>query len=158
MARNKLFLFAIFTGILLFPAFMQAQKQYVFHLSIDKIYLDGDSLVFKTPKILTLRAAAKTDTIEVGKPGGVAVALVADVRKVMRGKQTVTQIGYAFFKKVNNRWQIIRHFGYTDRYNLLAPPPGFGSKTSKLRPREEYHCEYGVPTQFAAWFRMDVYY
>ncbi|MGL5890093.1 MAG: hypothetical protein ACRC3B_09420 [Bacteroidia bacterium] len=147
--------------MLLFPAFMNAQKQYIFHLSIDKIYLDGDSLVFKTPKILTLRAktgGTKTDTVEVGKPGGVAVALVADVRKVMRGKQTVTQIGYAFFKKQNNRWQIIRHFGYTDRYNLLAPPPGFDKKAAKLRPREEYHCEFGVPIQFAAWFRMDVYY
>lgn len=148
----------VFLGLaLLFPLVSFAQKQYTFHLSIDKLYLDGDSLVFKTPKILTIKATSKTDTLEVGKVGGVPVALVAEVRKAMRGKQTITQIGYAFFKKVNNRWQLIRHFGYTDRYNLLAPPPGFATKSAKLRPREEYHCEFGVPIQFAAWFRMDVY-
>lgn len=148
------------TGILflLLAAQAVAQKQYTIHLSFDKIYLDGDSVVFRTPKILTLRTAARTDTIEVAKLRNTPIAFVADVRKVMRGKQTVTQIGYAFFKKLNGRWQLIRHFGYTDRYSLLAPPPGFEQKSAKLKPREEYHCEYGVPIQFAAWFRMDVYW
>ncbi|MCA6363140.1 MAG: hypothetical protein IM638_08880 [Bacteroidetes bacterium] len=156
--HNRFRFFATGILLLLLSAQAVAQKQYTIHLSFDKIYLDGDSVVFRAPKILTLRTAARTDTLEVAKLRNTPLAFVADVRKVMRGKQSVTQIGYAFFKKVNGRWQLIRHFGYTDRYSLLAPPPGFAQKSAKLKPREEYHCEYGVPVQFAAWFRMDVYW
>lgn len=135
-----------------------AQKQYTLHLSVDKLLLNGDSVLFRTPKIITLKTSGRSDTLEVGKPGGIPIAIVVDIRKVMRGKQTVTQIGYAFFQKKGTRWQAIRHFGYTDRYSLLAPPPDFAKKAAKLKPREEYHCEYGVPIQFAAWFRMDIYF
>lgn len=156
--RNRSRFFAIGFLLLLIPAWAVAQKQYTLHLSIDKVYLDGDSVVFRSPKILTLRTSGRTDTLEVAKLRNTPIAFVADVRKIMRGKQAVTQIGYAFFKKQNGRWQLIRHFGYTDRYSLLAPPPGFAQKSAKLKPREEYHCEYGVPIQFAAWFRMDVYW
>ncbi|MCU0432321.1 MAG: hypothetical protein MUC87_02570 [Bacteroidia bacterium] len=154
----RVLFFVLINFVLLFPAQALAQKQYTIHLSFDKIYLDGDSIVFRTPKNLTLRTSGRSDTIEVTKLRNTPIAFVADVRKIMRGKQAVTQIGYAFFKKINGRWQLIRHFGYTDRYSLLEPPPGFAQKSAKLKPREEYHCEYGLPIQFAAWFRMDVYW
>jgi hypothetical protein len=143
--------------LLIFPVFLLAQKKYLVHLTMDKIILGTDSMVFKNGKNWLIETTGKADTIEVAKVKSVPVAIVIDIRKVKMGEQIKTQIGYAFLKKVNNKWELIRHFGYTDRYNLLAPRPGFESTAKKKPASEEYHCQLGQPQQFEAWFRMDCY-
>jgi hypothetical protein len=134
-----------------------AQKGYLIHLTIDKIILGNDSVVYKTGKTFVLNTSAKTDTVEIGKPGGIPVAIVVDVRKIKASDKIKTQIGYAYFKKVSGKWELIKHFGYTDRYDLLSPRPGFATSAKKKAAREEYHCMLGQPQQFEAFFRMDVY-
>jgi hypothetical protein len=134
-----------------------AQKSYLVHLTIDKVILGKDSVVFKNGKTFLLETKGRTDTLEVAKVGGVPVAIVVDIRKVMAGSQVKNQVGYAFFKKTGGKWELIRHFGYTDRYDIIAPRPGFEASAKKKPAREEYFCTIGDPVQFYAKFRMDVY-
>lgn len=143
--------------LLFFPFAVNAQQSYLIHLTIDKVKLGNDSVVYKGGKTFLFDVKSKTDTVEVGKPGGVPVAIVVDIRKMKAGEQIRTQIGYAFFKKVNGKWELIRHFGYTDRYELLSPRPGFEASARKKPAREEFHCLLGQPQQFEAFFRMDCY-
>jgi hypothetical protein len=142
---------------LFFGITVSAQKNYLVHLTIDKVQLGKDSVIFKNGKTFLLETGGRTDTVEVAKPGGVPVAIVADIRRIMSGGKMQYQLGYAFFKKVGGRWELIRHFGYTDRNDLLAPRPGFEASAKKKAAREEYSCTLGEPVQFAAVFRMDVY-
>lgn len=147
----------VFFLLLLFPFFTMAQKAYLIHLTIDKVKLGDDSVVYKNGKTFLLEVKDRSDTIEVGKPGGVPVAIMIDIRKIKTGEQIRTQIGYVFFKKLNGKWEQIRHFGYTDRYELPSPKPGFEASAKKKAAREEYHCLLGQPQQFEAFFRMDCY-
>lgn len=143
--------------VLLFPGFIFAQNSYLVHLTIDKVVLGKDSVVYKGGKTFVATIKDRTDTIEVAKLGGVPVAIVIDVRRAMVNKQIRYQLGYAYFKKTGGKWELIRHFGYTDRFELLTPKPGFEASAKKKHANEEYHCEIGLPKWFSADFRMDVY-
>jgi hypothetical protein len=150
---NRLFLL-----LLLFcSTYLSAQKSYLIHLTIDKLVVGKDSIVYKGGKTFLLETTGKTDTIEVGKVKNTPVAMVIDIRKIMVSGNLNYQLGYAFFKKVNGKWELIRHFGYTNRIDLLAPRPGFEAGAKKQKAREEFACSIGDPLQFAAAFRMDVY-
>ncbi len=142
---------------LLFTVAAFAQKSYLVHLTIDKVILGKDSVVFKNGKTFLVETKGRTDTLEVAKVKGIPVAIVVDIRKIMSGSQVKNQVGYAFFKKVNGRWELIRHFGYTDRYDIIAPRPGFEASAKKKPAHEEYFATIGNPVQFYAKFRMDVY-
>ncbi len=152
LVKRVVTLFLIFLSAAAF-----AQKTYLVHLTIDKVILGKDSVVFKNGKTFLLETKGRTDTLEVAKVRGVPVAIVVDIRKVMAGSQVKNQVGYAFFKKVSGKWELIRHFGYTDRYDIIAPRPGFEATARKKPAREEYFCTIGDPVQFYAKFRMDVY-
>jgi hypothetical protein len=143
--------------LLLFPALLVAQKSYLVHLTVDKIMLGKDSVVFKGGKTFLVETKDRTDTIEVTKLGGIPVAIVVDIRRTMVNKQIKYQLGYAWFQKIGNKWELIRHFGYTERYELLSPKAGFEASAKKKHANEEYHCEIGLPKWFSADFRMDVY-
>lgn len=147
----------LFLLLLSLPLFTFAQKSYLVHLTIDKVVLGKDSVVYKNGKTFLFEMKDHSDTLEVGKPGGIPVAIVVDVRRVMVNKVMKYQLGYAFFKKIGNKWESIKHFEYTDRNDLLTPKPGFEASAKKKHANEEYHCEIGVPRQFASDFRMDVY-
>ena len=134
-----------------------AQHSYLIHLTIDKVVLGNDSVVFKKGKTFLVETKSHTDTIEVAKVGEVPVAILVDVRKIMEGPLMRYQIGYSWFKKNGNKWELIRNFGYINRNDLVAPKEGF-EKTAKTKTaNEEYHCSIGEPEQFSANFRMDVY-
>ena len=150
--RSRIIFFAIFL-----PAFLFAQKSYLVHLTIDKVSLGDDSVVYKNGKTFLFEITNRSDTIEVAKPGGIPVAIVIDIKKAMERKQMKYEIGYAYFKKINGKWELIRHFGYTERYQLLSPKPGFETTAKKKSATEEYHCMIGQPAEFEAFFRMDVY-
>ncbi|HTL82577.1 MAG TPA: hypothetical protein VL651_12780 [Bacteroidia bacterium] len=138
---------------LLSSVILHAQKGYTINLSIDKIYCNGDSIKFPKGKKFNVTTTDKTDTLEIGKCGMETIGIQVQVRKVKAGDQVRTEIGYAFYKRNGNKWELIYNFGFTDRYALLKYPAN-----GKLPPpKEEYHCEYGVPIQFSASFRMDVY-
>ncbi|HLG03923.1 MAG TPA: hypothetical protein VI731_10040 [Bacteroidia bacterium] len=152
MKRFLVLLAALFLAGSLF-----AQKSFLIHLTIDKVRLGKDSVVFKPGKTFLFETTGKTDTMEVAKVKGVPVAIVIEIRRVFVDKQVNYQLGYAFYKKSADKWELIRHFGYTDRNDLLAPRPGFEKSAKKKPAREEFNCLLGDPVQFAAWFRMDVY-
>lgn len=145
-----LFLFLAFTRV-------HAQQGFVVHLTIDKVFLGNDSLVFKKGKTWVLHTKGKTDTVEIGQVRGTPVALVADVQRVLVNKRVQFKIGYAFFKKVFGRWELIRHFGYVARYDLVQAEKNFESTRGKKTAKEEYSCQWSDPALFAAKFRMDVY-
>ncbi len=137
--------------------FSFAQKSYLIHLTIDKIVLGKDSVVFKKGKTFLVEIKNQSDTIELANAGGVPVAIVVVVRRAKVGEQIKYQIGYSFYKKVDSKWLLIRNFGFIERYELNSPPPGFETKARKKAATEEYHCSIGEPQQFEAIFRMDVY-
>ncbi len=142
---------------LLVSLFSFAQKNYLIHLTIDKIYLGKDSVVFKKGKTFLINTEKRTEKIEIASPGKVPVAIEINIRKMKVGQQIKYQIGYSFFKKIDGNWTLIRDFGYVDRYELNVPPAGLEASGQKKPAHEEYHCQNGVPTQFEAFFRMDVY-
>ncbi|HEU4719291.1 MAG TPA: hypothetical protein VFU15_15710 [Bacteroidia bacterium] len=136
---------------------VQAQKSYLVHLTIDKLFLGSDSVVYPKGKTFVMNITSKSDTVEVGKPGGVPVAILVDIRRIKRGDRIINQVGYAFLQKTGGKWTLIKHFGYTDRYDFPTHKPGFENTARKTQAKDEFHCDYGVPRQFAADFRMDIY-
>ncbi|CAN5877311.1 hypothetical protein BH11BAC7_BH11BAC7_15170 [soil metagenome] len=152
MRRILLFAICILIGGVAF-----AQKSYLIHLTIDKIYLGKDSVVFKNGKTFLVNTEKRTEKIEIGEPGKIPIAIEINIRKMKVGDKIKYQIGYAFFKKTDGNWTLIRDFGYVDRYELNVPPAGLEKAGQKKPAHEEYHCQNGVPTQFEAFFRMDVY-
>ena len=152
MRNFLLLLFFLFVAPALF-----AQKSFVIHLTIDKIFLGNDSLVFKKGKTWALETQNKTDTVEIGKAGTVPVAIVIDVKRILVDKRVQYKIGYAFFKKTNSRWELIRHFGYVSRYDLISVAKDYAAEVNKRPAREEYNCQWSDPALFAASFRMDVF-
>jgi hypothetical protein len=151
----KHFLVVLFSVLLSVGTF--AQKGYLIHLTIDKIYLGKDSVIFPKGKTFLVSTERRTEKIEIATPGKVPVAIEINIRKIKVGEQIKFQIGYAFFKKTDGLWTLIRDFGYVDRYELNAPPAALEKSAQKKPANEEYHCQHGVPTQFEAYFRMDVY-
>ncbi|MDQ3111559.1 MAG: hypothetical protein M3R17_16855 [Bacteroidota bacterium] len=143
--------------LLFFALYSFAQKSYLIHLTIDKIKLGKDSVVFKKGKTFLVNIEKRSEKIEICEPGKIPVAIEINVRRMKVGEQIRYQIGYAFFKKINGNWTLIRDFGYVDRYELNVPPAGLENAGQKKPAHEEYHCQNGVPTQFEAFFRMDVY-
>lgn len=137
------------------PSF--AQQNYLIHLTIDKIYLGKDSVIFKKGKTFLVTTEKRTEKIEIAEPGKIPVAIEINIRKVKSGEQIRFLIGYAFYKKINGNWSLIRDFGYVDRFELNTVPPGLEASGQKKTAHEEYHCQNGSPTQFEAFFRMDVY-
>lgn len=152
MKKQLLFFFLFFA-----TTFLHAQKGFVIHLTMDKIFLGSDSLVFKKGKTWVLHTKSKTDTVEVGSVRGTPVAIVADIQRVMVNKRVQFKIGYAFYKKVFGRWELIRHFGYVSRYDLVQAEKNFETGRGKKAAKEEYNCQWSDPALFAAVFRMDVY-
>jgi hypothetical protein len=142
---------------LFLPFFSFAQKNYLIHLTIDKIVLGKDSVVFKKGKTFLVTTDKRTEKIEIGEPGKIPVAIEINVRKIKVGEKIKYQIGYAFFKKIEGNWTLIRDFGYVDRYELNDVPPGLEKSGQKKNAHDEYHCQNGSPTQFEAFFRLDVY-
>lgn len=145
-----LFLFFAFTRV-------TAQQGFVVHLTIDKVFLGSDSLVFKKGKTWVLHIKSKTDTVEIGQVRGTPVAIIADVQRVLVNKRVQFKIGYAFYKKVFGRWELIRHFGYVARYDLVQAEKNFETGRGKKTAKEEYNCQWSDPALFSAKFRMDVY-
>lgn len=152
MKKGISLLLLVFLTTILF-----AQKNYLVHLTIDKIFLGKDSVVFPKGKTFLVTTERRTEKIEIGSPGKIPVAIEINIRKIKSGDKIKYQIGYTFFKKIDGNWSLIRDFGYTDRYELLEPPPGLESSSQKKPAHEEYHCQNGSPTQFEAFFRLDVY-
>lgn len=146
-----------FLFLLILPVIVSAQKPYLVHLTIDKVKLGNDSVVYPKGKTFLVEMNERSDTIVVGRLGGVEVAILIDIRRMKEGEQVRTKIGYAYFKRVLGKWELIRRFGYIDRYELPEPPPGFAASAKKKPAHEEYHCEIGQPQQFEAFFRMDCY-
>jgi hypothetical protein len=142
---------------ILISTFSFAQKSYMIHLTMDKIYLGKDSLIFTHGLTYLLEIKSSTDTIELGRVGIVPVAMVVDVRRMKVGEQIKYQIAYAFYKRENSKWTLIRKFPYTDRYELNEMSPALQKAGVKKSAHEEYHCSLGEPQNFAAYFRMDVY-
>jgi hypothetical protein len=134
-----------------------AQKGYLVHLTIDKIFLGKDSVIFPKGKTFLVTTEKRTEKIEIATLNKLPVAIEINIRKVKVGTQIKYQVGYAFFKKIDGNWSLIRDFGYVDRYELNAPPAGLEKSAQKKPATEEYHCQHGVPKQFEAYFRMDVY-
>ncbi len=135
----------------------EQKKAYFIRITIDKIRLGNDSVKFKSPKTLYVETSGKTDTVEVATIKGTPVAMIIEVRKYMAGKTIRYQIGYSFFKKENNKWALIKHFGYVDRFSLLKKPDEVKKSKTPKSAREEFFCSIGEPMQFSANFRMDVY-
>src|ERR1044072_5103771 len=152
MKRLTLFSFFLFLSAIVF-----AQRPYYVHLTVDKVILGNDSVVFKKGKTFFVETKTHTDTIEVTKVGGIPVAIVVDVRRAMEGPMMRYQIGYAWFKKIGNKWELIRNFGYINRNDLVTPKAGFETTAKNKAATEEYHCSIGLPEVFEAYFRMDVY-
>jgi hypothetical protein len=149
--------FAAILFFILFSTVSFAQPSYYVHLTIDKVVLGNDSMVFKKGKTFLIETKTHTDTIEVTKVSGIPVAIVVDIRRMMEGPLLKYQIGYAWYKKIGNKWELIRNFGYVSRTDIVTPKTGF-EKTAKTKPAtEEYHCSIGLPEVFEAYFRMDVY-
>jgi hypothetical protein len=134
-----------------------AAQNYLIHLTIDKIYLGKDSVIFKNGKTFLVTTDRTTEKIEVAEPGKIPVAIEIHIRKIKSGDQVKTQIGYSFYKKIDGNWSLIKDFGYIDRFELNAVPPGLEASGQKKSAHEEYHCQNGSPTQFEAFFRMDIY-
>jgi len=149
--RRILFLLLL---VLSAPAFAQ---NYLFHLTVDKISLGSDSVKFPKGKHFVLSTSGASDTLEVGKPGGVPVAMQIKVGRYLVSKKVRYDITYTFFKKENGRWTKIQSYGPVPRYDLLKAPADLEKTGNKKAAREEYSCEWGVPKQFSASFRLDVY-
>ncbi len=151
----KLFATTLFS--IFISGFLFAQRPYYVHLTIDKVVLGNDSVLFKKGKTFFVETKSHTDTIEVAKVGGTPVAIVVDVRKLMEGPLMRYQIGYAWYKKTGTKWELIRNFGYITRPDLVTLKPGFDKTAKTKSATEEFHCSIGQPEQFDADFRMDVY-
>jgi len=142
---------------LFFSTIIFAQKSYLIHITIDKIVLGKDSVVFKKGKTFLVDVKSHTDTIEIVKIGNEPVAMVLDVRRVKEAEKIKYQIGYAFYKKQDSKWILVHKFPYVNRYELSVPIPGLEKVGAKKNAHEEFHCSLGLPQNFEAFFRMDVY-
>ena len=155
MHRKLLLLLFVISGCLL--SAQEQKKPYFIRITLDKVRLGNDSVKFKSPKTLYIETAGKTDTIEVATVKGTPIAMTVEIRKYLSGKTVRYQIGYAFYKKENSKWMLIKNFGFIDRFSLLKKPEEVKKgKTPKLA-HEEFFCSIGEPMQFSAGFRMDVY-
>lgn len=135
----------------------EQKKAYFIRVTMDKLRVGNDSVAFKTPKTFYVETSSKTDTFEVGVVKGTPVAMTVEVQKYLSGKTVRYRIGYAFYKKTNAKWVLIKNFGYVDRFSLLKKPDEITNSQTKKAAREEYYCSIGEPMQFSASFRMDVY-
>ncbi|HTF02961.1 MAG TPA: hypothetical protein VK826_03015 [Bacteroidia bacterium] len=149
-----LLLFAISAGLL---SAQEQKKPYFIRITLDKVRLGNDSVKFKSPKTLYIETAGKTDTIEVATVKGTPIAMTVEIRKYLSGKTVRYQIGYAFYKKENSKWTLIKHFGFIDRFSLLKKPEEVKKGKTPKPAHEEFFCSIGEPMQFSAGFRMDVY-
>lgn len=127
------------------------------HLTMDKIHFGTDSVVFKGGKTFLLEIKSQTDTLEFGRVGVVPIAMLVNVKRMKIGEQIKYEIGYSFFKKENAKWVLIRKFPDTERYELNEMSPALEKAGIKKSAHEEYHCSIGLPQNFEANFRMDVY-
>lgn len=142
---------------LFFSTIIFAQKSYLIHITIDKIVLGKDSVVFKKGKTFLVDVKSHTDSIEIVKIGNEPVAMVLDVRRVKEGEQIKYQIAYAFYKKQDSKWILVHKFPYVNRYELSVPILGLEKVGAKKNAHEEFHCFLGLPQNFEAFFRKDVY-
>ena len=93
--------YAALLVLMLMSGMMFAQKSYLIHLTIDKIILGKDSIVFKKGKTFLINTEKRTEKIEIGAPGKIPVAIEINVRRMKVGEQIKYQIGYSFFKKID---------------------------------------------------------
>jgi hypothetical protein len=140
-----------------FRAFAQETKPYFIRITVEKIRLGNDSLKFQKPKTLYVTTTGKPDTTEITTIKGTRIAIVTEVRKIMVGKTVRYQIGYSWHKRKGSKWELIRHFGYVDRYSLLNKPDEVKNSKSMKPAREQFYCSIGEPMVFSCSFRMDVY-
>jgi hypothetical protein len=140
-----------------FRAFAQETKPYFIRITVEKIRLGNDSLKFQKPKTLYVTTTGKPDTTEITTIKGTRIAIVTEVRKIMVGKTVRYQIGYSWHKRNGSKWELIRHFGYVDRYSLLNKPDEVKNSKSMKPAREQFYCSIGEPMVFSCSFRMDVY-
>lgn len=140
-----------------FQAAAQDKKPYFIRITMDKIRLGSDSVQFKSPKTIYVETSGKTDTIEVGSVKGTPVAIVVEIRKFYSGKNVRYQIGYVFYKRENDKWNLIKNFGYVNRFSILKKPEEIKKSKTPKAAHEEFYCSIGEPMQFSASFKMDVY-
>jgi hypothetical protein len=133
------------------------KSPYTIHLTMDKIIVGKDSVVFKGTKNLVIATDGKSDTLRIATVGGKTIGICVNVSKVMNNKKVIYPISYTFLERQNNRWVVLKKFQGAQRYELLQCPEGLGKTKQRKYANEEYHCYFGEPQQFAAWFRMDVY-
>jgi hypothetical protein len=136
--------------------FAQAQG-YWLHLTVDKVQLGSDSVLYKKGKTQLLSITGRSDTIEVATIKSTPVAVVFTVSKRHTYDRDRYTINYSFFKKELGKWVLIKSFTGSDRYDLNKPEAGFEKSALKKSAREEYTCSYGYPATFSAKFRLDVY-
>lgn len=133
------------------------KRPYTIHLTMDKIIVGKDSVLFKGSKNMVLDTDGKSDTISLTTVGGKTIGMCVHITKVMQNNKVVYPISYTFFEKQNKKWVVLKKFQGAQRYQLLERPEGLGKTKLRKYANEEYHCYFGEPQQFAAWFRMDVY-
>lgn len=133
------------------------KKAYFIRITMDKLRLGNDSVKFASPKTFYVETSSKTDTTEVGAVKGVPVGMTVEVQKYFVGKTIRYRIGYVFYKRENEKWVLIKNFGFVDRFSLLKKPDEVKNSKSKKAAHEEFYCSIGEPMQFSASFRMDVY-
>lgn len=133
------------------------KKPYFVRITMDKLRLGNDSVMFRSPKTIYTEMNAKSDTIEVGAVKATKIGMTVEVQKFFAGKTVRYRIGYVFYKRENNKWVLIKNFGWTDRFSLLKKPDEVKNSKAKKPAHEEFFCSIGEPMQFSASFRMDVY-
>lgn len=135
----------------------EQKKPYFIRITMDKLRLGSDSVSFKSPKTQYIESDPKSDTIEVGTVKTTPIAMTVEIQKFFVGKTIRYRFSYTFYKKENNKWAVIKNFGWIDRFSLLKKPDEVKNSKSKKPAREEFFCSIGEPMQFSASFRMDVY-
>lgn len=153
---KRILLFSLLFSATLLTA-QEQKKPYFIRISIEKLKLGNDSMKFRSPKTFYLESGQKSDTIEVGALKNDRIGMCVEVQKYFQGKTVRYRFAYSFFRKENNKWVLIKNFGWIDRFSLLKKPDEIKNTKSKVVAKEEYYCSIGEPMQFSATFKMDVY-
>lgn len=135
----------------------EQKKPYFIRISIEKLKLKNDSMKYRSPKTFYLESGQKSDTIEVGALKNDRIGMSVEVQKYFQGKTVRYRFAYSFFRKVNSKWELIKTFGWIDRFSILKKPDEIRNSKSKVAAKEEYFCSGGEPLLFSATFKMDVY-
>lgn len=132
------------------------KKPYFIRLTIDALRLGADSASYNHPKTYYFESGSKSDTFDIGAVNGTSIGISFEIQKFLVEKKVRYRFSYTYYKKVNDKWELIKNFGWVDRFSLLKKPGEVNDRPVKPA-REEFYCSIGEPMQFSARFRMDIY-